>query len=54
MPPVTRWASSRGDAQLRDEYNYVLLPLVYGTGKFSFDEALGSFKEISQRVITAL
>jgi predicted nucleotidyltransferase component of viral defense system len=42
------------DAQLRDEYNHVLLPLVYGTGKFSFDEALGSFKEISQRLIAAL
>ena len=42
------------DAQLRDEYNHVLLPLVYGTGKFSFDEALGSFKEISQRLITTL
>ena len=42
------------DAQLRDEYNHVLLPLVYGTGKFSFDEALGSFKEISRRLIAAI
>jgi hypothetical protein len=42
------------DAQLRDEYNHVLLPLVYGTGKFSFDEALGSFKEISKQLIAAI
>jgi len=42
------------DAQSRDEYNHVLLPLVYGTGKFSFDEAWGNFREISQRLITAL
>lgn len=43
-----------GDEQSRDEYNHVLLPLVYGTGKFSFDEAWGSFREISQRLISAL
>jgi len=42
------------DAQSRDEYNHVLLPLVYGTGKFSFNEAWGSFREISQQLITAL
>ena len=42
------------DAQSRDEYNHVLLPLVYGTGKISFDEAWGSFREISKRLINAL
>ena len=42
------------DEQSRDEYNHVLLPLVYGTDKFSFDEAWGSFREISQRLITTL
>ena len=42
------------DAQSRDEYNHVLLPLVYGTGKFSFDEAWGSFREVSQRLINAI
>jgi hypothetical protein len=42
------------DAQLRDEYKHVFLPLVYGTGKFSFDEALGSFKEIFKQLIAAI
>lgn len=42
------------DNQSREEYNRVLLPLVYGEGKFSFDEAWGSFSEIAKRLVTAL
>lgn len=42
------------DAQSREEYNQVLLPLVYGEGKFSFDEAYGSFVEIAKRLVNSL
>ena len=43
-----------GDAQSREEYNQVLLPLVYGKGKFSFGEACGSFVEIAKRLVNSL
>lgn len=42
------------DAQSREEYNQVLLPLVYGEEKFSFDEACGSFIEIAKRLVNSL
>jgi hypothetical protein len=42
------------DQQSRAEYQGVLLPLVYGKKRFSFDEAWGSFDVIAQRLVTAL
>jgi len=42
------------DAQSREEYDRVLLPLVYGKGKFSFDDAFTSFNDIAKRLVTAL
>lgn len=44
----------RGDSRSHDEYHRVLLPLVYGEGKYSFDEAWTSFEPIAERFISAL
>ena len=42
------------DQQSRDEYQHVLLPLIYGKSSFSYDEALGSFNHTAQQLISAL
>jgi predicted nucleotidyltransferase component of viral defense system len=42
------------DPQSRKEYQDVLLPLVYGQGKYSFDEAWSSFEDIASRLIASL
>ena len=42
------------DQQSRDEYQHVLLPLIYGKSSFSYDEALGSFNHTAQQLIGAL
>ncbi|PIT76685.1 nucleotidyl transferase AbiEii/AbiGii toxin family protein [Limnohabitans sp. JirII-31] len=42
------------DTQSHHEYNGVLLPLVYGEGKFSFEESWESFSEIAKRLIDQL
>jgi predicted nucleotidyltransferase component of viral defense system len=42
------------DAQSREEYNLVLLPLVYGERKYAFDEAFGSFSNIARQLIGVL
>lgn len=42
------------DQQSRDEYRQVLLPLIYGKARFSYDEALGSFKATAHELINAL
>jgi hypothetical protein len=42
------------DQQSRDEYVHVLLPLIYGKSRFSYDEALGSFNHTAQQLISAL
>jgi hypothetical protein len=44
----------RSDARSKQEYQGVLLPLVYGEGKYSFEEALASFEEIGKRLIDEL
>jgi predicted nucleotidyltransferase component of viral defense system len=44
----------RNDEQSRLEYQNVLLPLIYGRGKFSFDEALSSFDSVAQQLLGAL
>jgi predicted nucleotidyltransferase component of viral defense system len=44
----------RSDAQSKQEYQGVLLPLVYGEGKYSFEEAWTSFEEIGKRLIDEL
>jgi predicted nucleotidyltransferase component of viral defense system len=42
------------DTQSHHEYDGVLLPLVYGEGKFSFEESWASFGEIAKRLIDQL
>lgn len=42
------------DVQSRNEYQHVLLPLVYGKDKFSFDQAMASFDNIATRLVTSL
>ena len=42
------------DQQTRREYHEVLLPLVYGDEKFSFEEAWSSFGSIAKRLVNAL
>lgn len=42
------------DSSLRDDYDRMLLPLVYGVNKYSFDESIGSFTDIAKRLITSL
>jgi predicted nucleotidyltransferase component of viral defense system len=42
------------DKQTRREYHEVLLPLVYGEEKFSFEEAWSSFGAIAKRHVNAL
>jgi len=42
------------DQQSRDEYQHVLLPLIYGKSSFSYDEALGTFNHTAQQLISAL
>lgn len=42
------------DAQTRDEYQRVLLPLIYGKGRFSYSEALGSFNNAAQQLLNSL
>jgi predicted nucleotidyltransferase component of viral defense system len=42
------------DQQTRNEYREVLLPLVYGKQKSTFDEAWNSFDNVSQRLLSAL
>jgi predicted nucleotidyltransferase component of viral defense system len=42
------------DQQTRREYHEVLLPLVYGEEKFSFEEAWSSFGGIAKRLVNAL
>ena len=42
------------DKQTRREYHEVLLPLVYGAEKFSFEEAWSNFGAIAKRLVNAL
>lgn len=42
------------DAQSHHEYDNVLLPLVYGKGKFTFEESWASFEAIAKRLVNAL
>lgn len=42
------------DQQSRDEYQQVLLPLIYGKARFSYDEAMGSFNATAYQLINAL
>lgn len=42
------------DQQSRDEYQQVLLPLIYGKARFSYDEAMGSFNATAHQLINAL
>ena len=42
------------DDQTRDEYQHVLLPLIYGKDRFSYDEALGSFHNAAQQLLNSL
>lgn len=42
------------DAQSREAYNLVLLPLVYGEKKYAFDEAFGSFRDVARQMLGAL
>jgi predicted nucleotidyltransferase component of viral defense system len=42
------------DQQSRDEYQHVLLPLIYGESRFSYDEALSSFNYTAQQLISVL
>jgi len=42
------------DQQTRDEYDKVLLPLVYGAGKYSFEQAWGSFAVVAHRMIAGV
>lgn len=44
----------KSDPQSRAEYDGVLLPLVYGQGKYSFDEAWASFEATAERLIASL
>lgn len=40
------------DAQTRKEYDEVLLPLVYGRGKYPFDEAWASFECVARQMLS--
>ncbi len=42
------------DTQSHHEYHGVLLPLVYGEGKFTFEESWSSFEEIANRLVNEL
>lgn len=42
------------DAQSHEEYHNVLLPLVYGDGKFTFEQAWTSFDNIANRLVREL
>lgn len=42
------------DQQSRDEYQQVLLPLIYGKARFSYDEAMGSFNATAHQLINVL
>lgn len=42
------------DQQSRNEYEHVLLPLIYGKARSSYDEALGSFKNSAQKLVNVL
>ncbi len=42
------------DQQSRDEYQQVLLPLIYGKARFSYNEAMGSFNATAHQLINAL
>ncbi len=42
------------DQQSRDEYQQVLLPLIYGKTRFSYDVAMGSFNATAHQLINAL
>jgi len=42
------------DTQSHAEYHGVLLPLVYGEGKFSFEESWASFEAIAKRLVKEL
>lgn len=42
------------DKQSRDEYQQVLLPLIYGKSRFSYEEVMGSFSATAHQLINAL
>lgn len=42
------------DTQSRAEYHGVLLPLIYGEGKFTFEETWASFEAIAKRLVNEL
>ena len=42
------------DTQSHHEYQGVLLPLVYGEGKFTFEETWSTFEAIAKRLVNAL
>lgn len=42
------------DQQSRNEYEHVLLPLIYGKARSSYDEALGSFNNSAQKLVNVL
>lgn len=42
------------DQQSRDEYQQVLLPLIYGKARFSYDDALSSFNATAHQLISTL
>jgi predicted nucleotidyltransferase component of viral defense system len=44
----------KNDEQSHDEYQNVLLPLIYGKGRFSYAEALGSFESAAQQLVKSL
>jgi hypothetical protein len=44
----------QSDQQTRDEYDNVLLPLIYGAGRPAFAQAWGSFGGVAERMIANL
>lgn len=42
------------DAQSREEYQHVLLPLIYGKTRVSYDQALKSFDDVAQKLVRSL
>ena len=50
----TALEQAKDDQQSRDEYSNVLLPLVYGKDKPSFDEAWISFEGVARQLMNAL
>ena len=42
------------DPKSRDEYQQVLLPLIYGKARYSYEETLGSFNNAAQKLVNVL